>query len=75
MNPTFCKELILAALPGMIVMMGLGFIARLFPICVAEKGAGDFVLGLMVSGFTFSQFLSQPFFGRLPDRSGRIAMR
>jgi len=71
MNPILRKELILAALAGTIVMMGLGFIVPLFPIYITEKGASNFELGLIVSGFTFSQFLVQPFFGGLSDRFGR----
>jgi MFS family permease len=71
MSPILRKELILAALAGTIVMMGLGFIIPLFPIYIAEKGASNFELGLIVSGFTFSQFLVQPFFGGLSDRFGR----
>jgi len=65
------KELILVALAGTIVIMGLGFIIPLFPIYVAEKGASNFELGLIVSGFTISQFFVQPFFGGLSDRYGR----
>jgi MFS family permease len=68
---TFRKELILAALAGTIAVMGLGFIIPLFPIYVARKGATNFQLGLIVSGFTISQFLVQPFFGGLSDRFGR----
>jgi MFS family permease len=68
---TFRKELILAALAGTIAVMGLGFIIPLFPIYVAQKGATNFQLGLIVSGFTISQFLVQPFFGGLSDRFGR----
>ena len=51
--------------------MGLGFIIPLFPIYVSQKGATNFQLGLIVSGFTISQFLVQPFFGGLSDRFGR----
>ena len=65
------KELILASLAGTIVVMGLGFIIPLFPIYVSQKGATNFQLGLIVSGFTLSQFLVQPFFGGLSDRFGR----
>jgi MFS family permease len=68
---TFRKELILLALAGTIAVMGLGFIIPLFPIYVARKGANNFQLGLIVSGFTISQFLVQPFFGGLSDRFGR----
>jgi len=67
----FRKELILVVLAGTIVIMGVGFIIPLFPIYVAEKGASNFELGLIVSGFTISQFLVQPFFGGLSDRFGR----
>ncbi len=68
---TFGKELILVALAGTIAVMGLGFIIPLFPVYVAQKGANNFQLGLIVSGFTISQFLVQPFFGGLSDRFGR----
>jgi len=71
MNSIFQKELILVALAGTIVVMGLGFIIPLFPIYVSEKGASNFELGLIVSGFTISQFFVQPFFGGLSDRYGR----
>ena len=63
--------MILVALAGTVVIMGLGFILPLFPIYVAEKGASNFELGLIVSGFTISQFIVQPFFGGLSDRHGR----
>jgi MFS family permease len=65
------KELILATLSGSIVIMGLGLIIPLFPIYVSQKGASNIELGLIVSAFTFSQFLVQPFFGGLSDRWGR----
>jgi len=65
------KELVLVTLAGTIVVMGLGFIIPLFPIYVSQKGASNFELGLIVSGFTISQFLVQPFFGGLSDRFGR----
>lgn len=71
MMQIFRKELILVVLAGTIVIMGLGFIIPLFPIYVAEKGASNFQLGMIVSGFTISQFLVQPFFGGLSDRFGR----
>jgi len=71
MNRLFQKELILVAMAGTIAVMGLGFIIPLFPIYVSEKGASNFQLGLIVSGFTISQFLVQPFFGGLSDRFGR----
>jgi multidrug resistance protein len=68
---TFRKELILVALAGTVVVMGLAFIIPLFPIYISRKGASNFQLGLIVSGFTISQFLVQPFFGGLSDRFGR----
>jgi MFS family permease len=71
MRLIFSKELILVALAGTIVIMGLGFIIPLFPIYISQKGASNFELGLIVSGFTISQFLVQPFFGGLSDRWGR----
>jgi MFS family permease len=73
MISTFRKELILVALAGTIAVMGLGFIIPLFPVYVSQKGATNFQLGLIVSGFTISQFLVQPFFGGLSDRYGRKA--
>jgi len=71
MSPIFRRELILVALAGTIVVMGLGFIIPLFPIYISQKGASNFELGLIVSGFTISQFLVQPFFGGLSDCWGR----
>jgi MFS family permease len=71
MISAFRKELILVALAGTIAVMGLGFIIPLFPVYVSQKGATNFQLGLIVSGFTISQFLVQPFFGGLSDRYGR----
>jgi len=65
--------LILVALAGTIAVMGLGFIIPLFPVYVSQKGATNFQLGLIVSGFTISQFLVQPFFGGLSDTYGRKA--
>ena len=63
MHRIFQRELILVSLAGTIVIMGLGFIIPLFPIYVYQKGAGNFELGLIVSGFTITQFLVQPFGG------------
>lgn len=71
MGKIFRRELILASLAGTIAVMGLGFIVPLFPIYVSEKGASNFELGLVVSGFAITQFLVQPFFGGLSDRFGR----
>src|SRR3989304_2348038 len=71
MTSLFQRDLILVALAGTIAVMGLGFIIPLFPIYVSQKGASNFELGLIVSGFTISQFLVQPFFGGLSDRWGR----
>ena len=71
MNHLFRKELILVAMAGTITVLGLSFIIPLFPIYVSQKGASNFELGLIVSGFTISQFLVQPFFGGLSDRWGR----
>ncbi len=65
--------MILVALAGTIAVMGLGFIIPLFPVYVSQKGATNFQLGLIVSGFTISQFVVQPFFGGLSDRYGRKA--
>ncbi len=65
------RDLIVVAAAGTIVIMGLGFIIPLFPIYVTQKGANNFQLGLIISGFTISQFLVQPFFGGLSDRWGR----
>lgn len=48
MSPIFRKELILVSLAGTIVIMGLGFIIPLFPIYIAEKGASNFGLGLLL---------------------------
>ncbi len=73
MISAFRKELILVALAGTIAVMGLGFIIPLFPVYVSQKGATNFQLGLIISGFTISQFLVQPFFGGLSDRYGRKA--
>lgn len=71
MGKIFRRELILASFAGTIAVMGLGFIVPLFPIYVSEKGASNFELGLVVSGFAITQFLVQPFFGGLSDRFGR----
>ena len=71
MHRIFQRELILVSLAGTIVIMGLGFIIPLFPIYVSQKGASNFELGLIVSGFTITQFLVQPFLGGLSDRYGR----
>lgn len=65
------RDLIVVAAAGTIVIMGLGFIIPLFPIYVTQKGANNLQLGLIISGFTISQFLVQPFFGGLSDRFGR----
>jgi len=65
------RELIIVSFAGAIVIMGLGFVLPFFPIYVSQKGANHLELGLIVSGFTLSQFMVQPFFGGLSDRFGR----
>lgn len=65
------RELFVIARAGTIVIMGLGFITLLSPIYTSPKGANNFELGLIISGFTISQFLVQPFFGGLSDHLGR----
>ncbi|MCX5909044.1 MAG: MFS transporter, partial [Deltaproteobacteria bacterium] len=67
----FRRDLFPVAMAGAIVVMGIGFIIPLFPLYVSKMGANNFELGLIISGFTISQFLVQPFFGGLSDRLGR----
>lgn len=69
--PLFTRDFLLVCFAGTVTLIGLGLIIPLLPIYISSKGASKFQLGIIFSGFSFTQFLVQPFFGSLSDRIGR----
>jgi MFS family permease len=52
-------------------LLGFGMFISDIQLRGREFGASDLMLGLMISSFSFFQFLFAPFLGRLSDRVGR----
>lgn len=63
-------KIILAA-SLVIVMLGFGIAIPLMPYYIIHFNASGFALGLMMSLYSFMQFLFAPMWGRLSDRIGR----
>jgi MFS family permease len=54
-----------------IVMLGFGIAIPLMPFFVTHFNASGSALGLMMSLYSFMQFLFAPIWGRVSDRIGR----
>ena len=54
-----------------ITMLGIGIIIPVMPAYLHEFGVGGQVLGFLIAGFAFAQFLFSPIAGDLSDRYGR----
>lgn len=62
---------IILAVSLVIVMLGFGIAIPLMPYYIIHFNASGFALGLMMSLYSFMQFLFAPMWGRLADRIGR----
>jgi MFS transporter, DHA1 family, multidrug resistance protein len=54
-----------------IVMLGFGIVMPLVPFYVSHFGASGSAVGVVVSIYSFMQFIFAPLWGRLSDRIGR----
>ena len=54
-----------------IIMGGIGMIVPVMPSYLEVFGVGGQVLGFLIAGFAFAQFLLSPIAGELSDRYGR----
>ncbi len=54
-----------------IYLVGFGIIIPIIPILSRDLGASATEVGLLMSIYSFAQFLFSPFWGRLSDRFGR----
>ena len=54
-----------------ITMLGIGIIIPVMPSYLQQFDAGGQVLGFLIAGFAFAQFLFSPIAGDLSDRFGR----
>jgi MFS transporter, DHA1 family, tetracycline resistance protein len=52
-------------------LVGFGVIIPIIPVLARDLGAGGFEVGLLLSVYSFMQFVFAPFWGRLSDRYGR----
>ena len=52
-------------------MVGFGVVIPIVPILGRNFGASSFQVGLLLSVYSFMQFIFAPFWGRLSDRMGR----
>jgi DHA1 family multidrug resistance protein-like MFS transporter len=68
-NSQMAKIILAASL--VIVMLGFGIAIPLMPYYILHFNASGFALGLMMSLYSFMQFLFAPLWGRLADRIGR----
>jgi multidrug resistance protein len=69
-GPGFGPRLVLF-LTVFIHLLGFGIILPILPYYAKEYGAGGFLVGLLSTSFSFSQFLFAPMWGRWSDRVGR----
>jgi predicted MFS family arabinose efflux permease len=69
-GPGFGPRLVLF-LTVFIHLLGFGLLLPVLPYYAKEYGASGFLVGLLSTSFSFSQFLFAPVWGRLSDRLGR----
>lgn len=54
-----------------VIMIGFGIIIPILPFYVEQFGAGGSELGMIMSVFSFMQFICSPYWGAMSDRYGR----
>ena len=65
------SHLTIVFLTVFLYLVGFGVMIPVLPVLSREYGATAFEVGLMMSVYSFMQFLFSPFWGRLSDRKGR----
>lgn len=65
------KPLVIIFFTVFIYLLGFGIVIPTIPIISTQLGATAFQTGLLMSAYSFMQFIFSPFWGRLSDRYGR----
>ncbi len=65
------KPLVIIFFTVFIYLLGFGIVIPTIPIISTQLGATAFQAGLLMSAYSFMQFIFSPFWGRLSDRHGR----
>lgn len=65
------KNLIILSFTLVVVMLGFGMVAPVFPFFIERLGAGGSALGLLVATGAFTELLFGPLWGSVSDRVGR----
>jgi MFS family permease len=70
-NPQDKKPLVIIFLTVFIYLLGFGIVIPTIPLISTQLGATALQTGLLMSAYSFMQFLFSPFWGRLSDKMGR----
>jgi len=65
------KEVFIMLLIQITEVLGFSLVLPFLPLYGQKLGASPFVIGLILTSFSFSQFIAAPIIGRLSDRYGR----
>jgi MFS transporter, DHA1 family, tetracycline resistance protein len=65
------KPLVVIFITVFIYLLGFGMVLPIIPLLSLQYGASAFQAGLLMSVYSFMQFLFSPFWGRLSDKYGR----
>ncbi len=65
------KPLVIIFFTVFIYLLGFGIVIPTIPIISTQLGATAFQAGLLMSAYSFMQFIFSPFWGRLSDQHGR----
>ncbi|MCC2678491.1 MAG: multidrug resistance protein [Pseudobdellovibrio sp.] len=65
------KPLVIIFLTVFIYLLGFGIVIPSIPLLSVQLGATAFETGLLMSAYSFMQFIFSPFWGRLSDKYGR----
>lgn len=65
------QQLVVIFLTVFIYLVGFGIVIPMIPLMAKNFGANSLQVGLILSIYSFMQFIFSPFWGRLSDRHGR----
>ncbi len=65
------KKVIILSFVLIVVMLGFGMIAPIFPFLIEDLGAGGTELGLLMATAAFTELVFSPMWGSISDRVGR----
>lgn len=65
------KPLVIIFLTVFIYLLGFGIVIPSIPLLSVQLGATAFETGLLMSAYSFMQFVFSPFWGKLSDKHGR----